>query len=78
MHGENFPACLFKEKFLYALLSEDYKFCQGRGLGYYRKFDKLLKALKENNLSKENVVAFYYNSEEKSLTDITVKIRSNL
>lgn len=77
-HGQNFPSCFFKEKFLYVLLSEDYKFCQGRGFGYFRKFELLTKALKENNLPKESVIAFSYNSTNQSLTDITQKIRKQL
>ena len=76
--GEEFPACFFKEKFLYVLLSEDYKFCQGRGFGYFRKFELLTKALEENNLPKESVIAFSYNSTNQSLTDITLKIRNQL
>lgn len=78
MHGEKFPPCLFKEKFLYVLLDQDYKECQGRGFGYFRNLDKLSGAIKENNLPKESVIAFYYNAEKGSLTDITLKTRNQL
>lgn len=76
--GEEFPACFFKEKFLYVLLSEDYKFCQGRGFGYFRKFELLNEAVKENKLPKESVIAFAYDSQKQILSDITLKIRQQL
>lgn len=78
VYQEKFPACFFEGKFLYVLLGEDYKFCQDRGFGYFRHLDKLAEAIKENNLTKENVIAFGYNSEDQSLTDITLEIRSKL
>ncbi len=76
--GEEFPACFFKEKFLYVLLSEDYKFCQGREFGYFRKLELLNEAVKENNLPKESIIAFSYDSTNQSLIDITLKIRQQL
>lgn len=78
LYGEDFPACLFKGQYLYVILSEDYRYCEGRGFGYYRKFEVLSDALQENDFSPENVIAFSYDSNSDELVDITSKIRERL
>lgn len=77
-HGNTFPACLFKEKYLYVLLSEGYKECEGRGFGYFRKIDTLSEAVATNKIPSENIIAFTYNSSTSTLTDITSRIRKDL
>lgn len=77
-HGEKFPACLFRAKYLYVLLSEGYKECEGRGFGYYRKLDLLREAISANKLSPNSVFAFRFNSNKNSLEDITLEIRNKI
>lgn len=80
VNGEKFPPCFFipQEDFLYNIYAQDYKFCQGKGFGYFRKFDKLKIALEKNNLSFQNVIAFKFSSATNSLQDITDEIRTRL
>lgn len=61
-HGVNFPSCFFQNKYLYAIVEEGYKECEGRGFGYFRKIDNLKKALKDNNLSLNNVFGIRFSS----------------
>jgi len=77
--GESFPACFYKgEEYLYELLSEGYKECEGRGFGYFRKKESLIIAAKKNNLPPENIIGFSYASSSNSLRDITEKLRKDL
>lgn len=75
---ESFPACFFERKFLYVLLSEDYKECEGRGFGYYRKIDRLEHAVQLNKLPPKSVIAFRFSSATNSIVDITDTIRALL
>lgn len=68
---EKFPPCFFQDVFLYEITSQGYRECDGRGFGYFRKDEDLAAALKENNLTPENVIAYRFNSEDSSLVDIT-------
>ncbi len=76
--GENFPACFFKDQFLYVLLSVGYRECGERGFGYFRKLDALKLAVKENNLSVESIIGLRYNSSTHELSDITNEVKLSL
>lgn len=77
--GQKIPKCFFENEWLYELdKDQDYKYCSNRGFGYFRKLDTLSKALKENNLSAENIVAFSWNSNNKEFREITSTIRKRL
>ena len=78
--GENWPACFFKpeDDFLFAITEEGYRECSGRGFGYFRNFNLLQETLVENNLSKENVIAFVFKLKYNELIDVTRKVRENL
>lgn len=80
IQGENFPACFFDYRydFLYNIYSQGYKECEGRGFGYFRKLQDLKLAIKENNLPKNSIIGFRFDSHSNSLTEITNKIKSNL
>lgn len=76
---QNVPVCFFKNNWLYEQnQDEGYKYCQRRGFGYFRKFESLKKALLENNLSSENVVAFSWNSKNKKFFENTKELRERL
>lgn len=76
--GANFPSCMFADKFLYELISEDYRECNDRGFGYFRKEESLIKAIKQHDLSSDNIIAFSYLSKDGALIDITDEIRKNM
>ena len=78
--GEKLPACFFppEDDFLYAIAEQGYRECQGRGFGFFRDFSELKKAVLENKLLAESVIAFSFSSQNNSLTDITLKTRSKL
>ncbi len=72
--GENFPACFFKDQFLYVLLSEGYRECEGRGFGYFRKPETFKAAIRNNNLSVKNIIGLRYNSSTHELSDIANEV----
>ena len=76
--GDLFPACFFDEQYLYAIESQGYKECEGRGFGYFRKMDDLKKAIGENNIKAENVIAFSYISSKNSLVNVTEQVGESI
>jgi len=76
--SEKFPPCLYEDLFLYDIYSQGYKYCQGRGFGYFRKYEELAQAIKENNLEPENVIAFSWESKKESFLDITSQVRTKI
>ena len=76
--GEHFPGCLYEGQFLLGLLEEGYRYCNGRGFGFARKYESLLGILKGNNLSESNIIAYNWNSKKGEFSDITEKIRMKL
>lgn len=76
--GEDFPACFFRDQFLYVLQSEGYRECEDRGFGYFRKMDNLVKAVRENDIETSDIVAFSYISSKNYLQDITRQVKATL
>lgn len=72
------PSCLFKGLNFYDILEEDYRFCQDRGFGYFRSYNKLLAALKSNTLKPENVIGFSWKGKTEEFKDITVPLRKKI
>lgn len=77
-HGVNIPSCLFEHKFLYVLLDEEYKECQGQGFGYFRKPNTMNQALATYQFTPEDVIAFHYTSRTQSFDDITPQVRERI
>ncbi|MFC1624881.1 hypothetical protein ACFL15_00735 [Patescibacteria group bacterium] len=75
---ENFPHDFFPGYYLWKLDSQGYREYDDRGFGYYREFDLLEKAVLENNLGSNSVIAFSWNSSKEELTNITESIRMQL
>lgn len=76
--GENFPACFFEHKFLYVLTSQDYKECEGRGFGYFRKSTTLNQAIRTHVIDANEILAFRFTSSTNLLQDVTVEIREKI
>lgn len=77
-HGQDFPACFFQDKYLYAIIEQRYKECDGRGYGYFRKFDSLKEAMTKFKINPKNIISFRYISQENRLEDISSEIREKL
>lgn len=77
-NGQKIPRCFFTD-WLYRLdKDQGYRYCEGRGFGYFRKYDSLKTALVENNLSSEDVISFSWDSKNKKFSETTTKIRERL
>lgn len=77
-YDKTIPPCLYDNFWLYQIEEQGYKFCQGRGFGYYRKYEDLRQAIKEKRFLSEEVISFRFNSENNSLIDVTSEIREKL
>lgn len=73
---EKFPRGFSDQtKFLYGLTEEGYKEEDGRGIGYFRDYKSLQKAVLKYNLPKESIIAYHYDSSTKRTINITKEIR---
>jgi hypothetical protein len=77
-HGIELPACLFERNYLYVLLSEDYKECQGQGFGYFRKRTTLNQAIRTYTIDANEVLAFRFTSSTNVFQDVTAEIREKI
>lgn len=75
---EKFPGCLYENQFLHDLVSEGYRFCEGRGFGYVRSYPALLKLMKVHHLTINSIIAFSWNSKEEEFTKITLHIQESV
>ncbi len=75
---EHFPICLYDREFLYEITSEGYRFCDGRGFGYFRNYNNLLHEFKKNNLKTESVIGYSWNSKQEKFSDITSSLRARI
>ena len=75
---ENFPGCLYEDQFLHDLISQGYQECQGRGFGYFRDYNQLKEALRENNLSVDDVFAFSWKGKAEEFKGVSQQIREKL
>ena len=70
---------LIAENFLTDLRFQGYREIGGRGFGYFTSLLELESSIKKNkSLEKENIVALYYDSEKKALSDISEKIKKRI
>lgn len=76
--SDNLPKSFFEDNFLWDITSQGYKEIQGRGFGYFRDYLLLIKTLKEYNLTSDSVIAFSWDDSNKTLTNITKKIRKEI
>lgn len=74
----NIPKEFLTENFLWDLGSEGYRKIGERGFGYFQDINKMIQVMKENNLSKNIVHAFYYDSKTGQILDNTQEIQERL
>ncbi len=77
-HGANLPACLFDKEYLYVLLEENFKECQGRGFGYFRKASTFNAALQTYHLQPDEIFSFKFFSATNIFKNTTAEIRGRL
>lgn len=75
---EKFPGCFYKDFFLFDLIAQGYRECDGRGFGYFRDYNQLIEALRENHLSANEVFAFSWKGKTKEFKNITNELRTKL
>jgi hypothetical protein len=75
---ENFPGCLYSDQFLHDFISQGYRYCDNRGFGYFRDYQKLIEAVRSNNIPLENIIAFSWTSENETFVDMTAEFRKRL
>lgn len=68
----------FKDYFLWNIWEQGYREIEGNGFGYFRRYSKLIEAIKEFRLSSENVYAFRYDKQTKKLKNITDEIKKRM
>ncbi|MBI2028467.1 MAG: glycosyltransferase family 39 protein [Candidatus Levybacteria bacterium] len=73
-YGQKYPGCFFKGEYLYEITSEGYRECEGRGFGYFRRKESLLKAIEEYNIPLENIIGLSYNSSAHKISLIELDI----
>lgn len=75
---ERYPTCLYEKNFLISLLDEGYKYCDGRGFGYFRNYDKLLATVGANRIKPEEVIAYSWEGKKGRFTDTTQDVRNKI
>lgn len=75
---ESFLGCMYEDQFLLPILEEGFLYCDGRGFGYFRQYDKLLQAMRENHLKPEDVIAYSWHGNTNQFTDTTWEIQHRL
>lgn len=76
--NEKFPGCLYENQFLHGLTSQGYTFCDGRGFGYARKYESLLRIVLENKLNASNIIAYSWNGQSHQFRDVTIELRKKI
>lgn len=71
------PSCLYDPMFLFNS-NNQYKFCDGKGYGYFQDIDKLKATVNEHNIDVKNVTSFNYDKETNTLTNISSHINAML
>ncbi len=74
----HYPEEFYTKRFLWKITDQGFKEENEKGFGYYRDYELLKKAIKENNISINSVYAFKWISNENALYNITSKTRNLL
>ena len=68
----------FKNDFLWDIWGQGYREIEGNGFGYFRQYSKLVEAIREFQLSPENLYAFRYDKQRKKLKNITDEMKNRM
>lgn len=75
---EHFATDFFSNRFLWDITDQGYKEIESRGFGYFRDFDPLVRTMNDFGLDKASVIAYRYDSEKKSVEDITQEVQGRI
>jgi len=73
-----FPSAFYGNRFLWDIDSVGYLELENRGFGYFRDFYDLARAINDNNLPVDSVLAYRFDSNTRDLTEISDEIRGRL
>lgn len=76
--AEKFPDCFYENQFLHDLTSQGYKYCEGRGFGYFRDYGKLIASINENKIPVENVIGYSWDGDTNEFKNISDQIKKRL
>lgn len=77
-HAEKFPTCFYAKSFLLDLLTQGFLYCDGRGFGYFRQYDKMVQTMRENHLRPDDVIAYSWRGFTNEFTNTTSEIQKRL
>ena len=72
------PTEFLNNNFLWDMGSQEYKEIDNKGFGFFSDFHSLLFTYKNNELSPESVISFYWDNRSNKLIDKTAEIRKLL
>jgi hypothetical protein len=73
------PETLIRENFLWNMYEEGYREIDGKGFGFFRNKNELIKTYQQNsNLNTNQLVGFFYNGSQKKLIDVTQSLRKEV
>lgn len=75
---EHFPGCLYENAFLHGIDDQGYRYCNGRGVGYYRNYKDLLTATVNNRLNPNEIIAYSWMGRTAQFVDITSETRTKI
>jgi len=75
--AEKYQKQFFQDRFLWEITDQGYKEVDGRGFGYFRDKELLFDAIREYNISLDSVIAYKWEGETESLSDISEEIRQD-
>lgn len=73
--ANKFPNEFYEDNFLWEITDQGYKEVGGRGFGYFRDFATLEKAIRDNKIPLDSVIAFSWYEDNIQLSDETEKVR---
>lgn len=74
---QNIPSCLFDPMFLFNA-NNGYKYCNGKGYGYFQNIDTLKKTMKTHKISPSDLHGFEYDIKTSKITDISEQLKNKL
>lgn len=72
------PREFLNDQYLFDLGNEGYKQLNGYGFGYFYNKMELRKVIKENNIPKDSLHAFFYDSKRAEVKDITEEMKAQI
>ena len=72
------PSKFLLDYYLWGVRDEGYKESDGKAFGYFWNKQSLIKAIKEYNISENQIIGVYYENNSQNIIDITKDLRNEL